>query len=175
MTQAFEVSYTALETPSTARAQAVIVGRAIIAMVDSRHVRNAGSPMFFKRHEAGFTVCCESLQALKCLPQTYGSVLGHFGEFERGTAIAVPTGENFQALFAIAPSARSYSEATRRRLAVEVGGRLAQYLAQRMIAVRVRVPENCDSIVVTSACVHELESLPERFNGVFQRQAVSAV
>lgn len=107
MNQAFAVNYFALEVPSTVNECIVIVGRAIAAMVDSRHVRNAGAAMFFNREGAGFSVTCQSRQALEVLPQTFGSVMGHFGELERGEVCAVPTAENCQLGLATAPTVRS--------------------------------------------------------------------
>lgn len=91
MNQVFKVSYKGLELPLTMIEAAVIFGRAIAAMVESRHVRNAGVPMFFSREGTGFSVTCRSQHALEVLPLTYGSVIGHFGELERGEVYAVPT------------------------------------------------------------------------------------
>jgi hypothetical protein len=102
MKQAFEVRYSALQAPLTMNGAAVVFGRAVAAMVDSCYVRNAGVPMFFNRDGFGISVTCQSRQALEGLPLTYGSVIGHFGELERGEVYAVPTAENFQSVFAFA-------------------------------------------------------------------------
>ncbi len=174
MKQAFEVKYSALQAPLTANGAAVVFGRAIAAMVDSCYVRTAGVPMFFNRDGFGISVTCESRQALEGLPLTYGSVIGHFGELERGAVYAVPAAD-YEAVFALAPAFASYPTTMRQRLAREVGGRLADYLAVRLMAVRVRVPENGDRIVVSGAVAEDFAALPVRFNGVFERLLISAV
>lgn len=88
----FEVIFTALDTPDNPVDCAVIVGRAMQAMVDSRYVCKAGVPVFLKRTAGGatFSVRSSCRKALNALPLSYGSAIGHFGIFERGRMSAVP-------------------------------------------------------------------------------------
>ncbi len=83
----FEVIYTALDQPADLVERAILVARAITAMVDSRLVRRAEAPVFLARAEGGaaFKVWASSSEALSALPQSYGSAIGHFGLFERGS------------------------------------------------------------------------------------------
>ncbi|MBU6454120.1 MAG: hypothetical protein KGS72_20235 [Cyanobacteria bacterium REEB67] len=85
MTKTYEVAFNALQTPVNPRERALVVARAIAALVSSRFVRRAGAAIFFDRRGEGatFIASSSSAEALLGLPPTYGSVLGHFGEFER--------------------------------------------------------------------------------------------
>ena len=90
-TRQFEVVYKSLEAPDNASDGAVIVGRARRAMVDSRYVKNAPAPVFFTAtgDSGSFAMRSASREALAALPKSYGSVIGHFGIFERGTVTAL--------------------------------------------------------------------------------------
>ncbi len=178
MTKLFETTYRALQAPETARACAIAVGRATRVMAESRYVKEADAAIFFKSSDCCFVVSSNSQRALEELPLSYGSVVGHFGEFERGDVVAVPAAENFQAVYAISSKFVSFTRETRLRLAREVGGRLATYLAAPASAcapVRVSVNENRDTISVCAASIEDLAGLPSRFNAVFLRGAVSAL
>ncbi|MCC7531384.1 MAG: hypothetical protein IT342_22970 [Candidatus Melainabacteria bacterium] len=87
----FEVTYTALQAPDAARDCAVVVSRARAAMVSSRLVRQAPAPVFFERAGEGavFTVRSASRGTIEALPASYGSMIGHFGVFERGAVTAL--------------------------------------------------------------------------------------
>ena len=56
-------------------------------MVESRFVRRAAVPVFLRRTTSGatFSVRSSCRQALSALPLSYGSAVGHFGLFERGS------------------------------------------------------------------------------------------
>lgn len=90
-TRQFEVVYTSLEAPDNASDGAVIVGRARAAIVDSRYVKNAPAPVFFSAtgDSGSFAMRSSSREALATLPQSYGSVMGHFGVFERSDVSVV--------------------------------------------------------------------------------------
>jgi len=90
MTTTFAVTYKALQTPTTSVDRAIVVARATAAMVSSRFVRKAVAAVFFKRcgDGANFTASSDSAEVLQALPATYGSVIGHFGEFERSEVYA---------------------------------------------------------------------------------------
>ncbi len=172
----FEVIFTALDTPVNPVDCAVIVGRATQAMVESRFVRKASVPVFLKRTAGGaaFSVRSACRETVQALPESYGSMMGHFGVFERSAVRVVPVKEQFRVLYTIAPPFKSYSDQTRRRLAREVGGRLAEYVSARAMVARVSPLESTASIVVSGDSEGALEALPLRFNAVFQRSQVFA-
>jgi uncharacterized protein (DUF2384 family) len=170
----FEVTYTALQAPDTAQDCAVVVSRARAAMVSCRLVRQAQAAVFLERKGEGavFTVRSANRETIEGLPASYGSMIGHFGVFERSAVRVVPVKEQFRVVYTIAMPFTSYSHRTRRRLAREVGGRLADYASVRAMAVRVNALETTASIVVSGDSVGVLEAMPLRFNAVFQRSAV---
>ncbi len=87
----FEVVYTSLDAPASPVEGAAIVMRARVAMVDSRHVKKAGAPVFFSAtgDSGSFSMRSASPEALAALPLSFGSAIGHFGIFERGRVSTV--------------------------------------------------------------------------------------
>lgn len=98
MTQ-FEIVYQPLTAPESPLAASVHISRARAAMAESRHVRAASAPVFFSRTTdgAGFSVRSASREVLESLPLSYGSPIGHFGVFQRGTVAAVGSATQYSA------------------------------------------------------------------------------
>ncbi len=81
----FEVVYKPLTSPENAVAASVYIARARAAMAERSDVRKAAAPVFFSRTAdgAGFAVRSQSREVLESLPFSFGSVVGHFGIFQR--------------------------------------------------------------------------------------------